>query len=127
MPFFKSNANIFKDNGEYFEQKWMDSDTPFLPPTKEWTYDRELQIDDIDLWEVIHEGDFGIYAAWSPHAEYYMIVPFWWKMDQGYSIETFYGADAAAKVWKRANDLGIKLPILDYWMDDDVYLKASQN
>lgn len=124
MPFFKSNANIFKDHGEYFESKWMDSDELVLPPTQTWTYDRELQIDDVDLWEVLYEGDFGVYAAWSPHAEFYMILPFYWaagKFSATYSIETFYGTDAALKTWKRAAELGIKLPLADYWVEQDTF------
>lgn len=120
MPFFKSNANIFKDHGEYFESKWMDSEELILPPTTDWTYDRELQIDDVDLWEVIHEGSFGIYAAWSPRAEFYMILPFWKMVDQGYHVETFYGIDAGLRTQKRAKELGITLPLNDYWVDDRI-------
>ena len=120
MPFFKSNANIFKDHGEYFESKWMDSHDLILPPTTEWTYDRELTIDDVDLWEVIHEEAFGIYAAWSPHAEFYMIAPFWKMAEKGYSIETFYGIDAGLRIQKRAKELGITLPLNNYWVDDRI-------
>ena len=120
MPFFKSNKNIFTDNGEYFESKWMDSDKIVLPPTTDWSYDRELQIDDIDLWEVIYEHDFGIYAAWTPRAEFYMIMPFHWMVAQGYHIETFYGLDAGLQTQKRAKELGITLPLHNYWVDDAV-------
>jgi hypothetical protein len=120
MPFFKSNANIFKDQGEYFESKWMDSNELVLPPTTDWTYDRELQIDDVDLWEVIHEGAFGIYAAWSPRAEFYMILPFWKMVDKGHSVETFYGIDAGLKTQQRAKELGITLPLNNYWVDDRI-------
>ncbi len=83
MPFFKTTHNIINDNQEYFDDKWMDSDKLILPPKEEWTYDRELTIDDIDLWEVIYENNFGIYGAYSPHAEFYMIFPFYWIKDQG--------------------------------------------
>jgi len=120
MPFFKSNANIFKDHGEYFESKWMDSNEVILPPTTDWSYDRDLQIEDVDLWEVIHEGDFGIYAAWAPKAEFYMIFPFYWKISQGFHIETFYGYDAAIKVHHRAKELGINLPLNDYWVGENI-------
>jgi len=120
MPFFKSNKNIFTDHGEYFESKWMESDNIFLPPTTDWSYDRELQIDDIDLWEVIHEQNFGIYAAWNPRAEFYMIMPFHWMIDRGYHIETFYGLDAGLRTQKRAKELGMILPLHNYWVDDAV-------
>ena len=63
MPFFKTTNNIVTDHGEHFDENWMDSDTLILPPKDEWTYDRELTIDDIDLWEVIFEDHFGISAV----------------------------------------------------------------
>ena len=127
MPFFKSNKNIFADYGEYFESKWMDHDTVFLPSTTVWSYDRELHIDDIDLWEVIYENNFGIYAAWSPQAEFYMIVPFYWMADKGFHIETFYGKDAGVKTWKRAKELGIDLPLHDHWIDTDILTHINGN
>lgn len=122
MPIFKSTKNIFVDNGEYFETKWMEGNEIFWPPTTSWTYDRELTIDDIDIWEVIYEGSFGIYAAYSPDAEFYMIFPFYW-MREKYHIETFYGRDAGLQVWSRARELGINLDLIDYFVDSDLYSK----
>lgn len=123
MPIFKSNKNIFVDNGEYFESKWMAQDTIYWPPTKPWSYERELNIDDIDLWEVIYEGNFGIYAAYSPEAEFYMIFPFYWMASKGFKIETFYGKDASIRTWKRAKELDIDLSVIEYWLDSDEYEK----
>lgn len=127
MPFFKSNANIFKDHKEYFESRWMDDNKIHLPPTKNWTYDREISIEDIELWEVLHESSFGIYAAWLPKAEFYMISPFYMKMSEGYQIETFSGIDASVKTYDRAKELGINLPLNNYWIDDEVYVKIKKN
>tara|TARA_B110000977_G_scaffold70769_1_gene96047 strand:+ start:4343 stop:4726 length:384 start_codon:yes stop_codon:yes gene_type:complete len=127
MPFFKTTNNIVTDHGEHFDENWMDSDTLILPPKDEWTYDRELTIDDIDLWEVIFEDNFGIYAAYSPHAEFYMIFPFYWVKDQGFEIETFYGVDAADRTWKRAKELGMTLPVTEYYLPNeqfDKYIKS---
>jgi hypothetical protein len=101
MPIFKSTKNIFVDNNEYFDPNWMDSDRIILPDTKEWTYDRELQIDDIDLWEVISEfSGGGVYAAWCPYAEYYMVVlPSW-----AGGVMTFYGKDCLPRVKQYLNE-----------------------
>jgi hypothetical protein len=49
-----------------------------------------------------------------------MILPFWKMMDQGYKIETFYGIDAGLQTQKRAKELGITLPLNDYWVDDRI-------
>ena len=38
-------------------------------------------------------------------------------------IETYYGTDAQNKVWSRANELGIKLPFNQVWVDqEDLWL-----
>jgi hypothetical protein len=76
---FKTTQNIFKDFGEHFDPNWMDSDSLILPPKKEWDYKRPMQIEDVDLWEVIYEqgGSVGVYAAYNPFAEFYMIRVGW--------------------------------------------------
>lgn len=104
MPIFKSTKNIFVDQGEHFDPNWMDSDRIILPDTKEWSYDRELQIDDIDLWEVISEfSGGGVYAAWCPYAEFYMVVlPPW-----AGGVQTFYGKDCLPSVKQYLNEKNI--------------------
>jgi hypothetical protein len=123
MPFFKTTYNIFKDNGEHFNSNWMDSDKLILPPRKDWDYSRELQVEDVDLWELIHESNIGIYAAWSPYAEFYLLFPFWQLAEQGYQPETFYGRNAAQRTYHRAKDFGIKLHITEVWVDDETMPK----
>ena len=104
MPIFKAKKNIFSDNGEYFDPNWMDSNRIVLPDTKEWSYDRELQIEDIDLWEVISEfSGGGVYVSWSPYAEYYMVVlPLW-----AGGVMTFYGKDCLPRVKNYLNEKNI--------------------
>ena len=120
MPFFKTTKNIFVDFGEYFDPNWMDSDKLVLPPQKEWDYARELQKEDIDLWEVIWEGAWKIYAAWSPYAEFYLIMP---PYDSGLDIETYYGKNALNKVIKKMEELRIPFSLKPYWVDpEDMWL-----
>ena len=133
MPLFKSTYNILKriDQDEVFDPNWMDSDTLVLPPKRDWTYDREMQIEDVDIWEQLHyeTGGLGVYASWSPYAEFYLITKgtdprygprfedggiYWDK-----AWETFYGAGAQQRVLKRARELGINLNIYQTWVDDD--------
>lgn len=123
MPTFKSTYNILKklDEDEVFNPNWMDSDTLILPPKTDWDYQREMQIEDVNIWEVIYEqgGRFGLYASWDPYAEFYMIVPGWQLLDQGSGIETYYGADACNRAQRRMIELGIPVQSTITWVDDD--------
>lgn len=140
MAFFKSTYNILTkvDEDEVFNKNWMDSDKIVTPPTKKWTYDREMTVEDVDIWEVLYEqgGGIGVYASWAPYAEFYLItaggdfrnkvryingLPYNHKL-----IETFYGPNAQKKVINRSKDLGIKLTFNKVWVDhDELWLHSS--
>jgi len=140
MPFFKSTYNILKkyDEDEAFESKWMDSDKLVLPPKVDWDYNREMIVEDVDLWEVLYEasGGIGVYAAWLPYAEFYMIttgldfrnkvryineIPYYDRQ-----IETFYGPSAQEKLIKRTGELGISLSIHQSWVEpEDMWLYSQ--
>lgn len=120
MPFFKTTHNIVKDNGEHFDPNWLDSDDLILPPSKKWSYDRDMQIEDVDLWEVIYEhGSIGVYAAWQPHAEFYLFKPPWDMVQTGWGLETYYGANAGDRVFQRLKEFGITLPRNKVWVEND--------
>jgi hypothetical protein len=130
MPFFKTTANILLSNGEYFDENWMDSDKLILPEFKKWDYKKELDIKDVDIWEVIYEagGNAGIYAAWSPYAEFYMICPGWNLWKGGTGIETYYGKGALQKVRQRAKELDMPLPNNIVWVDEEeMWLFSKQS
>ena len=103
---FKSTQNIFKDFGEVFEQSWMDSNKVGMPPKTEWDYSRQLQIEDVDIWEVLAEqsGPTGIYAAWCPYAEFYMVVT------KGQIDSTYFGEGSDKYAAKRLDELNIIYP-----------------
>lgn len=122
---FKSTQNIFKDFGEVFESKWMDSNKIETPPNPNWDYSRELTIEDVDIWEVIYEqgGGVGVYAAWCPNAEFYLVRTGWWNMPN--DIETYYGAGANAKVQARMKELGIPFITHKVWVEpEEMWLYA---
>lgn len=122
MPFFKTTDNIFKDKKEYFDPNWMDSDTVILPPRREWDYSRLMQIEDVDLWEVIYEAGSCIYAAWSPFAEFYMVMPLVAE-NNAHSIELYYGPGANAMVRKRMKEMGMIVPNVQAWIEpEDMWL-----
>lgn len=106
MPRFKTTEMILKSNMEYFDENWMD--TPFLqlPESNSWDYSRELNIEDIDLWEVITEmsGPTGLYAAWLPYAEFYMII-----INKNID-STYYGKGSDEYAAKRCDELKIPYP-----------------
>jgi len=119
MPLFRTTENILKDKSasDYFDPNWMDAGGLALPPNPKWDYSRELQIEDIDLWEVIMEsGPYGVYAAWCPYAEFYLIL-----LPSG--IETFYGVGAEKRVRRCLEANGIQYGLNSIWVDqEDMYL-----
>ena len=116
---WKSTQNIFKDFGEVFESKWMDSNKIETPPNPEWDYSRELKLEDVDIWEVIYEqgGGVGVYAAWCPYAEFYLVRTGWWNVPN--DIETYYGQGANKQVQKRMKELGISFSLNEHWVDNN--------
>jgi hypothetical protein len=108
----------------------MDSDKPIYPPQVDWYYDREMTIEDVDVWEVLAEGSggIGVYAAWCPYAEFYMVCT--GMYDRGPNdyvnprkIETYYGPGAQKQVFQRARELGFSLETYKIWVDDqDLWL-----
>jgi len=133
MPFFKSTYNILKivDEDEVWNNKFADTDIPYIPPTVDWSYQREMQIEDVDIWEVIIEGSdgVGVYAAHTPYAEFYMVTTGFdlrnrqrvvdGKPYDDKLIETYYGPGAQAKAYKKALELNLPVSLHKTWVDDD--------
>ena len=132
MPFFKTNKNIFIDTheDELYNPNIYDSDKLVLPPggpddpKAQWDYKRPMTIEDVDIWEMIYwqGGGLGIYAAWLPYAEFYMITPhglLWWERKSNKRVELFYGPGADFKVQQRARELRIPFNPKQVWVDPD--------
>jgi hypothetical protein len=65
-----------------------------MPEPTMWTENRPPRVDEIDIWEVITEmsGPIGVYAAWQPYAELYVVT-------RGWSIvQEFSGWNANARL-----------------------------
>lgn len=110
MPRWKTTEqiiNLHKD-GEVFDENWMNYDRIFqyMPEPTEWTEQRPPRVDEVDIWEVISEmsGPVGVYAAWQPHAELY-IVTRGWRIVQEFSG---WQANARLEAYLQAN--GIPYP-----------------
>jgi hypothetical protein len=126
----KTTKNIFAEpwRDELQKTKWEGGPCPIkdkkiLPP--QWDYTREMKIEDVDIWEVLQEGSggIGVYAAYWPHAEFYMITPGCrhdgHEFSKDKTFETFYGPGADKKVFERAMQLGIDMWITQTWVDDN--------
>ena len=137
MPLFKTTLNILKivDADELHNRNWMDSNKLQLPPggpdnpKLKWDYSREMVIEDVDIWEVLYEasGGIGVYAAWLPYAEFYMITTGWIPNTvNDRIIETYYGPTSQKQMYARATVLGIPLRVHTVWIDDeDIWLHAQ--
>jgi hypothetical protein len=83
LPRWKATEQILHLNkdGEYFDDNWMNFDriSQYAPPIIEWTGDRPMRVEDVDLWEVITEmsGPVGVYGAYMPFGELYVVTSGW--------------------------------------------------
>ena len=83
MPRWKATEQIvnFYRDGEVFDENWMNYDNIFqyMPDPTPWTENRPPRVDEIDIWEVITEigGPIGVYAAWQPYADLYLVTRKW--------------------------------------------------
>ena len=120
MPLFRSNQDIFKTQAcEVTESSWFDSNKIQVPKTSKWDYKRDLQVDDIEIWEALYEDNWGlgIYAAYQPYAEFYMIK---YLDHAGISVlDTYYGAGSQNSIMKFMVENNIPFTTHDVWVNDD--------
>jgi hypothetical protein len=76
MARFKLTENIFLNSGEVFDENMIDNPNLRFPQNTMWSENRPMKIEDVDIWEVIieHGGPFGVYAAWQPYGELYIVL-----------------------------------------------------
>lgn len=121
MTILKSTREIL-DNpwNELLENEVALQQTP--PP-----YSEPLSFNEIEVWEQIYfkGGNVGIYGAWRPYAEFY-IITYNLFINTPAGIEIYQGKDAGSRVWKKAKELGISLPVTSIWNNTgtiDTYLE----
>jgi hypothetical protein len=111
---------IFKTTEEVFSKEWRDSASFNMTPpaTYEWNLDRKIIIEDIERWEQIYYsfGDLGIYSAWRPKSEFYIIVHDFFLDDRQF-VKTFFGDTAANEVYSYAKSYGIDLKNQLIWVN----------
>jgi hypothetical protein len=130
MPIFRSTHNILHTpwEDEVHNDNWFDGTKLILPPggpddkSCRWDYKRDLKIEDVDIWEELYyeTGGKGVYAAWKPYAELYMITTPIFVYPKIYNtVESYYGPMAQDKVLQRAAELNISLWMRNVWVDDE--------
>lgn len=90
MARWKTTEQLIKmeKDGEHFDENWMNFNNfwHYAPQPIPWNSKAEIRFEDVDLWEVISEesnsgGFIGVYAAYLPYEEYYVVTKKWsiWK------------------------------------------------
>jgi hypothetical protein len=114
---------IFKTTQEIFSTEWRDPKSfNMTPPTTyDWNLDRKITISDVERWEQIYHsfGDVGIYAAWRPKAEFYIVVHDL-LLDNKNSVREFHGNNAVDDVLDYARSCGITLQNQLIWIDHPI-------
>lgn len=109
MPTFKNTLDIICNP---WDEKFSNSNIAprTLPTSTPWPADQEISISDVIIWEQLYyePGNIGIYVAYNPYAEFYLITHNLF-LNTDYKFEEFSGKDAAQKCYDRASELGIKL------------------
>lgn len=141
MPQFRTTSELLKTwkphekpTQLYTESSWAnDGPEQLLPPHVKWDYSYELDVEHVNLWEVVFEyadpgnggktnegGEGliqnsiqGLYAAWDPYAEFYMLL------DKG-KIDTFYGKTALKRLRQCLDSR--EIPYFNnpyFWVDEE--------
>jgi hypothetical protein len=103
---------IFKSTYEIINSPWGETNdvaVSKIPPI--WNSERAISIDDVVVWEQIYHqpGSIGIYVAWSPHAEFYLVAyDLFTKTTAGF--KTFSGPNAITEIQQLTSELNIELP-----------------
>jgi len=119
---------IFKSSQEIFSDPWFEKSPNIgtcLPVRESWKKQEPIQISDVFQWEQIYylPGDLGIYAAWNPYDDFFIIVhDLFLKNSKG--IEIF--RDQWALI-NRARDLGIDLEKQEIWISDQAHFSKNKD
>lgn len=112
---------IFKTTNDILNNPWA-NDADFcvdeLPIKEEWIVDTPATFDDIQVWEQIYNqpGNIGVYAAWSPYVEIYIIV-YNLFVKSPYGIEVFLGANASEQIIEKMQELDVDLTTNYVWIN----------
>lgn len=115
---------VFKTIKQINQDIWTSSVSPvfsfkdFPPQNLKYIKKDTYDYNDIEIWEELYykEGHIGVYAAWSPFVNCYIITHNLF-LDHAAGIEVYSGKNAMEDVISRAISLGITLPLNKVWVD----------
>jgi hypothetical protein len=95
------NKEAFVDDTTVFTFNWAESGAP--------------RLDTVEIWEVLleHSNGVGLYAAWRPYCEFYMVVPSFHNSTNGETATFFYGEFAQEDAVKMILRSGGQIPFFD--------------
>jgi hypothetical protein len=106
---FISTSDI-KNNS--WSQRNYDKNFLLTPPSDPWNLNSDPDLEDIRVWEEIYydPGIIGVYAAWDPYCEFYIIdYPFIKDTDKRFL--KFYGFESSDKIQKILKKYNIEIPL----------------
>jgi hypothetical protein len=105
---------IFKTTSEILHNCYAIADCAELPLKEEWLSKNTPTFDDITIWEHIYSqpGNIGVYAAWSPFVEVYVIT-YDLFINAPYGVEIF---NSSEEIVERLAEFNIKLPTSIIWV-----------
>jgi hypothetical protein len=104
---------IFKSTHEVFSCPWQHKEDTIMKKTPpKWDKSDPISIEDVVIWEQIYHqpGNIGIYVAWSPNDEFYIVVYDLFANTPA-GVKTFKGPTAVEDILALAAKLNIDLPV----------------
>ena len=104
---------IFRSTKELVSEAWPKNvSTPVQdhPRRYEWLSSNPVKFADITVWEQVYSqpGNFGIYVAWSPYVEFYIVVHYLFG-----NIEEYKDLK---EIINRSTELGVDLSVNRIWI-----------
>lgn len=125
---FKDSFSIFKTTDEVKKSTWEtfnfivgQAPAPTTLPDRQYYFHRnDLTFSNVKTWELLYyePGSLGIYGAWNPYAEFFIIVHNLF-VDVPGGIEVFSGEHSMRNLFNRAKELGILLPTGRIWVEEE--------
>ena len=111
-------ATRFISSDEIFNHKFDKNYCQYISPKKLQTTADPCVVD-IEIWEEIYfkPGVIGVYAAWDPYCEFYLVY-YPVLSETNFHSLTFSGVDAADKVQKLLEKYDIQLVTNNIWVDE---------
>jgi len=115
---------VFKTIDQIMQNKWnphsqdIKDYKKFPKKNLKYSIKEVYSYQDIEVWEELYHkpGNIGIYAAWSPFVECYILVHYLF-LDTNFGIETYNDENAMDNLVSRAKELGITLSSDNIWVD----------